>query len=319
MKLCRRHGSLAVVLFFLLSGCPMPAAAEFSEDLDKHWNFGEPAQSEARFRGELAKYPPDSREALEIATQIARTYSLRREFAQADAVLDGVAPKLATAPARVTVRAELERGRTRNSSGQKAAAVVLFRQALAASADDALPGADYYKVDALHMLGIASPPAEQLDWNLKALAAAEASSDRRTREWAAALHNNIGWTYFDKGDARTALVHWEKALPVREAMGKPGAIRIARWTLARGYRATGRLDEAQRVQEALVIETEKIGEPDGYVYEELAELALLRGDRGAAATWAGKAHALLKDDGHLKANEASRLDRLAEIAQGKTP
>ena len=84
MKLCRRHGSLAVVLFLLLSGCPMPAAAEFSEDLDKHWNFGEPAQSEARFRGELAKYPPDSREALEIATQIARTYSLRREFAQAD-------------------------------------------------------------------------------------------------------------------------------------------------------------------------------------------------------------------------------------------
>jgi len=319
MILRRRRGCLAVALFLCLTSHAMNAAAEFSEDLDKQWNFGKPAESEARFRSELAKYPPDSREALEIATQIARTHSLRREFAHADAMLDGIAPKLAAVPARVQVRAELERGRTRNSGGDKAAAIVLFRRALVTSAKDALPGADYYKVDALHMLGIASPPAEQLDWNLQALAAAEASPVKRTREWAAALHNNIGWTYFEQGDARTALVHWQKALPVREAMGRPGAVRVAKWTIARGYRATGQLDDAQKLQEALVVETEKIGEPDGYVYEELAEIALARADPPAAAAWAGKAHALLKDDGHLKANEAARLDRLAAIAQGKAP
>lgn len=297
----------------------MSASAEFSEDLDRLWNFGKPADSEARFRAELAKYPPGSREALEITTQIARTYSLRREFGKADATLDDIATALASAPPRVAVRATLERGRTRNSGGDKAAAVVLFKEALDATARDTLPGADYYKVDALHMLGIATPPAEQIAWTLKAIVAAESSSERRTREWAAALHNNIGWSYFETGDAAAALVHWEKALPLREAMGKPGPIRIARWTIARGYRATGRLDDAQKWQEALVVETEEAGEPDGYVYEELAEIALLRGDKATAATWAGKAHALLAEDGYLKANEAKRLDRLAAVAQGKAP
>jgi len=102
-------------------------------------------------------------------------------------------------------------------------------------------------------------------------------------------------------------------------MGKPGPVRIARWTIARGYRATGKLDDAQRIQEALVVETEKAGEPDGYVYEELAEIALVRGDKARAATWAGKAHALLKDDGYLKANEAARLARLSNLAQGNAP
>jgi len=315
---CRR-GTVAGLLFLSTLAHAMTAAAEFSETLDQQWNFGKPAESEARFRAELAKHPAGSREALEIATQIARAQSLRREFAAADATLDGVEDKLGAAPARVTVRYLLERGRTRHSGGDKAAAVVLFKRALDASAGDTLPGAGYYKVDALHMLGIAAPPPEQLDWNLQALAIAGTSDEKRTREWAASLHNNVGWTYFDNGDAATALAHWEKALPLREAMGKPGPVRIAKWTIARGYRAVGRLDDAQRIQEALVVATEEAGEPDGYVYEELAEIALARGDKPGAGKWAGKAHALLKDDGWLKANEAPRLARLAAIAQGEAP
>ncbi|MCC6195523.1 MAG: hypothetical protein IT518_13755 [Burkholderiales bacterium] len=298
---------------------PMTATADFSEALDKLWNYGKPAESEARFRTELATYPPGSREALEIATQIARTHSLRRQFTDADKTLDEVAPALATAPARVRVRYLLERGRTRNSGGEREAAVALFKDALSASAADTLPGADFYRVDALHMLGIASPAGEQLAWNLKALAAAEASAEARTRNWAAALDNNIGWTYFERNDPATALVYWQKALPLREAMGNPSTIRIAKWTIARGYRALGRLDDAEEIQLALVTETESASEPDGYVYEELAELAYARGNAAAAAPWAAKAHALLKDDAHMKANETARLARLASLAEGKAP
>ena len=62
---------------------------------------------------------------------------------------------------------------------------------------------------------------------------------------------------------------------------------------------------------------EAASEPDGYVYEELAEIALARGDRAAAQPWAAKAYALLKDDAGLQANEAARLARLAEIAVGR--
>lgn len=294
-------------------------AADFSEELDKLWNYGKPAETEARFRTELAKHPADSREALETTTQIARTHGLRRQFAEADKTLDGVVPGLDAVPARVRVRYLLERGRTRNSGGEREAAVVLFKDALSASAADKLPGADFYAVDALHMLGIAAPASEQLDWNLKALAAAEASADTRTRGWAASLTNNIGWTYFQSNDPKTALVYWQKALPLREAMGKPVDIRIAKWTIARGYRALGRLDDAEKIQLALVTETEAAKDPDGYVYEELAEIAYARGNAAAAAPWAAKAHALLKDDPHMKANEAQRLARLATLAEGKAP
>jgi hypothetical protein len=89
---------------------------------------------------------------------------------------------------------------------------------------------------------------------------------------------------------------------------------VAKWTIARGYRAVGKLDDAEAIQLQLVAETERAAEPDGYVYEELAEIAVARGNNAAAAPWAAKAYALLKDDGYLKANEAARLQRLASLS-----
>jgi tetratricopeptide (TPR) repeat protein len=319
--IARRWFTLAVALSLLEAASAMSQTTitDFSERLDKLWDYGKPAESEARFRAELAKHPVDSREALEIATQIARTRSLQRKFAEADAVLDGVAPKLDKVPVRVRIRYLLERGRTRNSGGDKSAAIPLFMDAVVLRDRDTQAGADFYLVDALHMLGIATPPAEQLDWNRKALAVAEASSDPRARNWAGSLTHNIGWSYFDSGDPATALVYWRKALPIREAQGNVGNIRFAKWTIARGLRATGKLDDAEKIQLALVTETEKAGEPDGYVYEELAEIAIARGDKAAAAPWAAKAYALLMDDEDLKANEAARLARLAELAKSAAP
>jgi tetratricopeptide (TPR) repeat protein len=307
--------SLAALLA-LSATVAMAQITDFSAQLDKLWNFGKPDESQARFRAELAKHPKDSREALEIETQVARTQSLSRKYADADKTLDLVLPRLEGVPVRVKVRYFLERGRTRNSSGDRAAAVALFHEALRLSERDSLPGADYYRVDALHMLGIATPPDEQLAWNLKALVAAAASSDERARGWAKSLHNNIGWTYFERNDYETALDHWRKALPLHEAAGNAVTIRFAKWAVARGLRATGKLDDAKKIQLALVSETEGAHAPDGYVYEELAELAFAQGDKDAARSWAGKAHALLKDDPDM---EAARLTRLAALAQGKAP
>lgn len=292
---------------------------DFSSQLDALWDYDHPEVSEQRFRAELARYPAKSREALEATTQIARTQSLRRMFAPADATLDTLAPLLDTAPVRVRVRYLLERGRTRNSSGDKSAAVPLFNEAVALSARDTLPGADLYRVDALHMLGIAAPAAERLDWDLKALAAAVNSTDQNTRrKWAPSLYNNIGWEYFERGDATTALDYWKKALPLREEIGNPSTIRIAKWTIARGQRAVGQLDDAERTQRALAAETEKTGEPDGYIYEELAEIAIARGDAAAAAPWAAKAWSLLKDDPDMRDGDPARLARLRTLGDAGT-
>jgi tetratricopeptide (TPR) repeat protein len=308
----RTQASLALVATLALSA----HAGDFSATLDAKWDFADPAASEARFRAERAQWPGGTREALEAETQIARTQSLRRRFAEAHATLDAVAPALPNAAPRVQVRYLLERGRTFNSSGDKARAVALFHEVAARSAADATEGAAFYHIDALHMLGIATPPAEQLDWTLKALAAADAATDPRARGWRGSLLHNLGWTWFERGDPQRAIGYWRQALAVREASGDAARIRVARWTLARGYRAAGRLDEAEAIQRALVVELDRAGTPDGYVYEELAEIALARGDAKAAQPWAAKAHALLKDDAGLRANEVARLARLEDIAAG---
>jgi hypothetical protein len=93
---------------------------------------------------------------------------------------------------------------------------------------------------------------------------------------------------------------------------------VAKWTVARGYRALGRLDDAEGLQNALVAEFAAIGEPDGYVFEELAEIALARGDAAAAKPWAQKAYAALKDDPDVAA-DAARIARLAAVAAGESP
>ena len=310
-----RASAFAAILLFNFSISSMTPAAErdFSETLDQSWNFDAPSISESRFRAELAKHVVGSREAREIATQIARSLGLQRRFADADATLDALLPEIDKGPARIRVRYLLERGRILNSSGKPAEAVPLFKEAASAALMDPLAGADFYRVDALHMLGIAAPSNERLRWNLEALAVADASRDERARGWRASLLHNIGWTYHERGEYATAVDYWKNALAAREAGGDKAKIRIAKWTVARGLRSLGRLDEAEKIQRALVVENDQVDTPDGFVYEELAEIALARHEAAAAKTWAAKAYAYLKDDIWLAANEKPRLDRLAEI------
>ena len=299
---------------FMVTGSAM-AASDYSQQLDTLWSFDRPRDSESRFRAEAARHARGSREAAEAATQIARALGLQRRFDEADRELDAVQPALERLPARVRVRYLLERGRRDNSSGAPAKAVGWFERALAASNDDALPGADYYRIDALHMLGIASEAGRQLDWNLEALAAADASSDARARGWRTSLLNNIGWTMHERGDYRAALAYWQDALAALEAAHDVARIRIARWTVARGLRSLGRLDDAEAIQRELAKELQAANTPDGYVFEELAEIAMARGDRAAAQPWAAKALALLSGDANFRASEPARLARLADLAR----
>ena len=256
-----------------------PAHGLTSAEIDAWWNFADPAASESRFRAERARWPDRSAEALEIDTQVARTLGLQRRFDAARAQLDAVSASLWTAPPRVDVRFRLERGRVANSSGDAAQAMEWFRHALDRTADDRAPDAQYYRIDALHMLGIAAPPSERVAWNTQALAAADTATEARARGWRASILNNLGWSLLDQGNAPAALFTWQQALVAREAGGKVDAIRVARWTVARGLRANGRLDEAERMQRQLLAELEQAGETDPHVAEELAEIAKAKAAR----------------------------------------
>jgi tetratricopeptide (TPR) repeat protein len=299
----------AVVTIASAAEAPLDVAA-----LDRWWTFDEPAASEARFRVEIEKLPPNSGARLELATQIARAQGLQRRFDEANATLDRVERALPGRAPRVSVRYLLERGRVYNSSRQPERAVPLFHAAL----DQArAAGEDFLAIDAAHMLGIAAPPAERLDWNLEAVTLTERSSDMRSKRWLASLYNNIGWTYHERGEYARALECFEKALPAWQARGNASAIRAARWSIARALRSLGRYEEALAIQRALLAELETSGEVDGFVFEELGELALARGDADAAQPWFAKAYSALSADAGFRADNPERLERLRRLGPAR--
>lgn len=283
-------------------------------EFDALWDFNDPAGTEAAFRSMLAEYaaaaPPLWR--AELLTQIARTLGLQRRFDQADKVLDEVRSDAEGDP-RVLSRWLLERGRVRNSSQRKGEATPLF---LAAWQEAEKAGADYYAVDALHMLAIAAPAEEQMGWHRKAIERAAQSKEARARNWRASLLNNLGWTLHDAGQFEESLRTFQEALAAREEQGQEGPIRIAKWCVARCLRSLGRIEEALALQRSLKAELLAGGTSDGFVDEEIGECLLALGHADEAKPFFAEAHAALKDDPWLGNSEPGRLERLKRLAEG---
>lgn len=278
-------------------------------DFDALWNYDRPAESERAFREALAQAGGDEAYRLELLTQIARAQGLQRQFDAGHATLNEVEGRITPEMARVRVRLLLERGRLFNSAGDKTQAWTLFEQAWDAAQAAGEAG---YAVDAAHMLGILETP--ELTWNLRALQLAETSSDERARRWRASLYNNIGWTHHDRGEYEQALALFEKALALRQEQGKPDAIRVAKWMVARVLRSLGRLDEALTLQQALAADAQAAGDSDPYIQEELGECLLAMGRADAAKAHFAAAYAVLGKDDYLMKYEGERLKRMRELA-----
>jgi tetratricopeptide (TPR) repeat protein len=283
-------------------------------DFDAEWNYADPAGTEARFRA-LAATAPDADLGwrVELQTQIARTYSLRADFGAAHATLDAVAGDLAAAGAVARARYLLERGRTHNSADERGRATELFREAFAV-ADAA--GAQVFAADALHMLGISTPPDDALAWNARAIEYCEGCTDVKARRWLGPLYHNTWVAHLERGELDTALSYAEKSRAFRASIGDAQGERIGRWSLAHTLRKQGRIEAALAELEQLAADCGPDGDPSGYTQEELGEclLALDRGD--AARPHFAAAHALLKDDVWLRRDEPARLARLKTLAEG---
>lgn len=279
---------------------------------DDLWNYDQPAETETKFRAVLEQLHDDPLTRLELLTQIARTQGLQRHFEDAHRTLDAVEAALPQDQHRARVRYLLERGRVLNSSGQREASMPYFEKALTGAMQ---AGEDNLAVDAAHMLGIVAPVDQQLDWNLKALAMAEASGDPAARKWRGSLYNNIGWTYHDQGQFDKALDMFQQALAFRQQQGQPGPIQIAQWCIARTLRSLGRVDEALAMQQTLLKAHAEAGTNDGYVLEELAECLAALGRNEEARPYFRRAYETLSQDAWLVANETARLARLQTLSQ----
>jgi hypothetical protein len=241
------------------------------------WDYDKPEISEQRFRSALPAASAD--ETLILQTQIARTYGLRRNFSQAQQILAGIEPQIHSASLEAQSRYYLELGRTYTSAAHPPESQTPEVQELARSAfmrafEIAQIGIlDHLAIDALHMMTcVDTAPADQLEWNRKAVALMQSSAQQDARNWAGSLHNNSGYALHLLGRYDDALAEFKLALAAREREGNPQAIRIAYWMIAWTLRALNRLDEAIQIQLRLERECDAAEEPDPYVFEELEVL-----------------------------------------------
>jgi tetratricopeptide (TPR) repeat protein len=257
-------------------------------DLDQLWIWDDPASSERKFR----ELPPSA----EVQTQIARAQGLQGHFAEAHKTLDAIV----TNSPRVEVRYLLERGRIFNSSGKPDQARPLF---LAAWEKSRQAGLDFFAIDAAHMLGI----LDGLEWHEKAIALAQKSLDPKAGDWMGSLLNNLGWTYYDKGEHTKALDTFERGLKWFEDRKKDEQARIARYSIGKTYRVMRQFEDALATQRRI----EKLAE-DGYVFEEIAECLLALNQPAEARAYFARAYEVLSKDSWLAANEPKRLARLQQ-------
>lgn len=305
-------------------------------DFDPLWDYNKPAETEVKFREvlETVETTADSAYLAELKTQIARALGLQQKFDEAHKLLDEVSVALEKPKAdrhghsanerpndhamtetlqwdRVKVRYLLERGRLFNSSRQKDRALPLFEEAWKFGLKS---GLDCYAVDAAHMMAIAAPSEQVMEWNQKALALVEKSSEPKARRWRASLYNNIGWDFFSQKKYDSALAMFERAVPARIEQQQPTELRFAKWCVAKAQRMLGRLDDALTAQRALEVEWRESGEgEDGFVFEEIAECSLSKGDGAAAKHYFAKAYALLSTDVWLVRDEPERLARMKQL------
>ena len=261
------------------------------------WNHQDPAGSESRFREALEHASGDT--ALILRTQIARTHGVRKRFDEARAILRELQPQLEGASAEAQAYFWLEWGRTfcsathppeSQTDDAHAEARAAFTRAFETARDAKL---DRLAVDELHMMAfVDTAPEQQLDWNLKTLAYMDASSDPDAKTWEASLRHNVGYGLHGVGRLPEALEQFELALKLRERQGDAQAIRVAHWMIAWTQRGLGRVDEALEIQLRLERECDAAGEPDPYVFEELAALHEATGNPERAAHYRAKRAAL---------------------------
>lgn len=236
------------------------------ETLDDLWDFDDPAASEQRMVRAARSRGLTPGERAELETQQARALGLQGRFDEADAVLDGIS---FDSPA-VATRKLLERGRLRNSAGQAAEAVPLFEGAVGIASR---AGLVFLQVDGLHMLAIADS-GRAAHWTAEGLAALERAVDDRTRRWAVALHNNLGWSLHGANRLDEALEEFSLALDAASRFGGDDQRFFARWAYARCLRSLDRVPEALAIQRELSMERPS----DESVAGELAILTAVPGD-----------------------------------------
>lgn len=248
---------------------PSRHRGEEQQTIDRLWDFADPATSEGRFRAVADDESRTAHERAVMTTQVARAVGIQRRDDDALALLDEIesAERTDETPeeaAELRARIALERGRIAATAERFDDAVPLFTKAVR---EAAVAGSTFLVLDALHMLALNDAGHEE-EWATEGFDVLDGVRDPRLKRWGVALHNNLGWTKHDAGDAVAALHHFEKAVEAADRYGTAGQQHVARWSVGRALRSLGRTEEALELQRALAL-----ARPDDtYVQAEIEAL-----------------------------------------------
>ncbi|MDP4200055.1 MAG: hypothetical protein Q8922_06440 [Bacteroidota bacterium] len=281
-------------------------------NFDTLWNYGDPGETERRFRELLpaAELSHDAEYLAQLLTQIARCEGLQGKFEMGHATLDAAEQLISKHDLRLArARYLLERGRAYNSSNQRESALPLFHQAydVASALNESR-----YAVDAVHMIAIAEvEPAIQLEWNLKAIALAEATNERG---WLFALYNNVGETYLSLGEYDSAYDYFSRLAALQaERTGSPDMYTVK--DRAKAARLAGRMQESQTLMQPILDRLLTEGKDDGYIRQELAEALYSLGKGELAGPHYAMAFELLSVDDWVVQNEPQQLQRMQRLSK----
>lgn len=284
-------------------------------NFDQAWNYRKPLESRARFEQILQETQSiaDLSYIMQLKTQIARTYSLNREYKEAHELLDEIQLQLTNTDPLTEVRYLLERGRTYNSSGEKSKSVDQFEKAfyLGKEIEPLI-----YVMDAIHMIGIAvSDLGEKEKWYNLGIAEAEKSADPKIRDWKGNFLYNLGVDYFNTGKHyEVALKKFVQSKVFYIETGYESYANISKWFEAKTLRMMGEIDKSLELQLELL--KDKNGKDEyGYTFEELGELYLIKEDREKYQFYFKKAYEILSLSPQLQAEEKPRLGRMKELAE----
>jgi len=212
------------------------------------------ARVEYRAVAQAAKSSGDASSEAEALSQVARMHSLAKPPRLEEARAALAEAKAVASPAQpwgwtryLGVRGILER-----EGGDSKRALATF-----AEYHDYARARGLYSraIDAAHHAAIVAPPAEQIRWAERGIAAAEAGDEQG---WLAVLWNNLGSTHEDRGDWDAAVEAYAKAKHYHDLKGGPVQKIAAAWALGRASLRAGDLQRAGELLPAC-LETARAG------------------------------------------------------------
>lgn len=290
------------------------------ENFDELWGLGDPVVVEEKLRELLpqAESLKDKSLYIQILSQIALAQALQQKIDDAHKTLDEAEMLLTPEYELAKVRILLERGRVFQQAGKVPEALDFFKKSFELSEKNKF---DYYTINAAHMIAIVVDKTEEkIKWNQLAIHMSEKTKDKKAALWLGPLYNNLGRNYHEEKQYKKALVAFKKALEYRRKEKYAPNIRVAKWSIGQILRLLNRLDEALKIQQALLKEydaIEKTGNFDmplemfkltrGWVYEELAEIY-----NDKSKLFAHLAYEDLSNNEMFRKVEPERLERLKE-------